>query len=35
MSHYAFFPKAVSTDEKSMQQMDALIREIGDRGKTN
>ena len=31
--YYAFFHKAVLTDEKFMQQMDALIREIGDRGK--
>ena len=30
--YYAFHPKAVPTDEKFLQQMDALIREIGDRG---
>lgn len=30
---YAFFESAVPTDEKFMQQMDSLIREIGDRGK--
>jgi hypothetical protein len=33
--YYAFFKSAVPTDEKFMQQMDALVREIGDRGKTN
>eukprot|EP01046_Picozoa_sp_COSAG06_P050561 COSAG06_NODE_8040_length_2291_cov_10.244982_2_plen_329_part_00 len=30
---YAFFESAVPTDEKFMQIMDSLIREIGDRGK--
>ena len=30
--YYAFHPKAVPTDEKFLQHMDALIREIGDRG---
>ena len=30
---YAFFESAVPTPEKFMQQMDSLIREIGDRGK--
>jgi hypothetical protein len=32
---YAFYPGVVSTDKKFMEQMDALIREVGDRGKTN
>ena len=31
--YYCFFVAAVDTDEKFMQQMDALTREIGDRGK--
>lgn len=31
--YYHFFPAAVDTDEKFMQQMDALTREIGDRGR--
>ena len=30
---YAFFESAVPTDEKFMQTMDSLVREIGDRGK--
>jgi hypothetical protein len=30
---HAFFPSAVGTDEKFMQKMDDLTREIGDRGK--
>ena len=30
---YAFFPAAVDTDERFMQQMDAMTRDIGDRGK--
>lgn len=30
---YAFWPEAVSTEEKFMSQMDALVREVGDRGK--
>ena len=32
-SRYAFFESAVPTNEKFMQQMDALTREVGDRGK--
>ena len=31
--YYNFFAAAVDTDEKFLQQMDALTREIGDRGK--
>ena len=31
--YYAFYPNAVPTDRKFTQQMDALIREVGDRGK--
>jgi hypothetical protein len=31
--YHAFYPNAVPTDETFMQRMDALIREIGDRGK--
>ena len=31
--YHAFYPNAVPTPEKFMQQMDSLIREIGDRGK--
>ena len=31
--YYAFYPSAVPTDQKFLQQMDSLIREIGDRGK--
>ena len=30
---HAFFESAVDTDEKFIQAMDALTREIGDRGK--
>eukprot|EP01043_Picozoa_sp_COSAG02_P041045 COSAG02_NODE_3373_length_6852_cov_3.840071_1_plen_328_part_00 len=30
--YYQFFAAAVNTDEKFMQQMDALTREIGERG---
>ena len=30
---YAFWPEAVSTEEKFMSQMDALVREVDDRGK--
>eukprot|EP01050_Picozoa_sp_SAG11_P040640 SAG11_NODE_17783_length_509_cov_0.643902_1_plen_89_part_10 len=31
--YYQFFASAVNTHEKFMNQMDALTREIGDRGK--
>jgi hypothetical protein len=30
--YHTFYPNAVPTDERFLQQMDALIREIGDRG---
>ena len=32
--YHTFFPDAVPTEEKFMRQMDALVHEIGDRGKT-
>ena len=31
--YYQFFAEAVSTEQKFLNQMDALTREIGDRGK--
>lgn len=30
---YAFYPDAVSTDEKFLEQMDALCNEVGEKGK--
>ena len=32
---YPFHPEAITTDAAFLQQMDAVVREIGERGKAN